>query len=100
MTNPSAGGKWGRVWRYEGPRGVVWRIRYRDASGRRVLETLGKEPAWNRKRGRAPPPAGRRRARGVPKAREAHLRRLRRALARRVPSRPRPQANDGEQLHG
>ena len=42
--------KWGRVWRYEGPRGVVWRIRYKDASGRRVLETLGKEPLWNRKR--------------------------------------------------
>jgi integrase len=41
---------WGRVWRYEGTRGVVWRIRYRDASGRRVLETLGKEPAWDRKR--------------------------------------------------
>ncbi len=43
-------GKWGRVWRYEGKRGVVWRIRYRDASGRRVLETLGREPEWNRKR--------------------------------------------------
>jgi integrase len=43
-------GKWGRVWRYEGPRGVRWRIRYRDAAGRRVLETLGKEPEWNRKR--------------------------------------------------
>jgi integrase len=42
--------KWGRVWRYEGPRGVSWRIRYRDASGRRILETLGQEPAWNRKR--------------------------------------------------
>jgi integrase len=42
--------KWGRVWRYEGQRGVVWRIRYRDASGRRVMETLGKEPAWSRKR--------------------------------------------------
>jgi integrase len=28
----------------------VWRIRYRDATGRRVLETLGKEPAWSRKR--------------------------------------------------
>lgn len=42
--------KWGRVWRYEGKRGVMWRIRYRDASGRRVLETLGKEPAWSRKR--------------------------------------------------
>ena len=43
-------GKWGRVWRYEGPRGVVWRIRYRDASGRRVLETLGREPEWSRTR--------------------------------------------------
>ncbi len=43
-------GKWGRVWRYEGPRGVVWRIRYRDATGRRILETLGKEPAWTRKK--------------------------------------------------
>jgi integrase len=42
--------KWGRVWRYQGPRGVVWRIRYRDASGRRILETLGKEPHWNHKR--------------------------------------------------
>src|SRR3989440_6506971 len=42
--------RWGRVWRYEGPRGVMWRIRYRDATGRRVMETLGKEPAWNRKR--------------------------------------------------
>ena len=42
--------RWGRVWRYEGKRGVVWRIRYRDASGRRVMETLGKEPAWNRSR--------------------------------------------------
>jgi hypothetical protein len=37
------------VWRYDGPRGVVWRIRYQDAAGRRVLETLGKEPAWDRK---------------------------------------------------
>lgn len=45
--------KWGRVWRYKGQRGVVWRIRYQDATGRRVLETLGKEPAWNRKRAQA-----------------------------------------------
>ncbi|MGH3008596.1 MAG: tyrosine-type recombinase/integrase, partial [Gaiellaceae bacterium] len=45
---PNKNGKWGRVWRYQGPRGTVWRIRYQDASGRRVLETLGKEPAWNR----------------------------------------------------
>jgi hypothetical protein len=45
--------KWGRVWRYEGTRGVVWRIRYRDATGRRILETLGKEPAWNRKKAEA-----------------------------------------------
>jgi integrase len=48
--NRRADPKWGRVWRYEGTRGVVWRIRYRDASGRRMLETLGKEPAWDRKR--------------------------------------------------
>jgi integrase len=45
--------KWGRVWRYQGTRGVVWRIRYRDATGRRILETLGKEPAWSRKRAEA-----------------------------------------------
>ena len=42
--------RWGRVWRYEGKRAVVWRIRYVDATGRRVLETLGKEPLWNRRR--------------------------------------------------
>jgi integrase len=42
--------KWGRVWRYEGKRGVVWRIRYRDATGRRILETLGREPTWDRRR--------------------------------------------------
>lgn len=40
--------KWGAVWCYQGRRGTVWRIRYRDASGRRILETLGKEPTWNR----------------------------------------------------
>jgi integrase len=43
-------GKWGRVWRYDGKRGVVWRIRYTDGAGKRVLETLGKEPEWNRRR--------------------------------------------------
>jgi integrase len=42
--------EWGRVWRYEGKRGVSWRIRYRDAAGKRVLETLGREPEWSRKR--------------------------------------------------
>jgi integrase len=44
---------WGRIWRYKGKRGVSWRIRYQDATGRRVLETLGKEPEWNRKRAEA-----------------------------------------------
>jgi integrase len=53
MRDESSSVKWGRVWRYEGPRGISWRIRYRDASGRRVLETLGKEPTWNRKRAEA-----------------------------------------------
>jgi integrase len=31
------------VIRYEGPRGVVWRIKYRDADGRQVMETVGRE---------------------------------------------------------
>lgn len=55
MDEPMAktNGKWGRVWRYEGKRGVVWRIRYTDAAGRRVLETLGREPEWNRNRAEA-----------------------------------------------
>jgi integrase len=48
--NGARSGKWGRVWRYAGTRGVVWRIRYRDASGRRMLETLGREPEWSRPR--------------------------------------------------
>jgi integrase len=34
------------VVRYEGKRGAVWRIKYRDAAGRQVLETLGPEPLW------------------------------------------------------
>lgn len=44
----------GSVWRYQTKRGgVVWRIRYRDASGRRVLETLGPEPTWTKRRAQA-----------------------------------------------
>ncbi len=50
----SAGGEKsaaGSRWRYQTKRGVVvWRIRYRDASGRRILETLGPEPHWTKTR--------------------------------------------------
>jgi integrase len=53
MSNANGSGEWGRIWRYEGKRGVRWRIRYTDAGGRRVLETLGREPEWNRKRAEA-----------------------------------------------
>jgi hypothetical protein len=28
---------------YRGKRGRVWRIKYRDASGRQVMETVGRE---------------------------------------------------------
>lgn len=38
------------VVRYPGKRGAVWRIRYRDASGRQVQETLGPEPEWTERR--------------------------------------------------
>jgi hypothetical protein len=31
------------VIRYEGPRGVSWRIEYADADGRQVMETVGRE---------------------------------------------------------
>ena len=48
-TMASKQAEWGRVWRYQGKRGVVWRIRYTDAVGKRVLETLGREPAWNQR---------------------------------------------------
>jgi integrase len=38
----------GAVVGYVGKRGTVWRIKYRDATGKRVTETLGREPPWNR----------------------------------------------------
>jgi hypothetical protein len=38
------------VVRYRGKRGPVWRIKYRDAAGRQVQETLGPEPAWTERR--------------------------------------------------
>jgi integrase len=41
----------GSVIRYAGKRGVTWSIRYRDAGGRRVSETLGREAdGWTKKR--------------------------------------------------
>jgi hypothetical protein len=41
----------GSVIKYEGRRGVVRRVKYRDANGRQVQETLGPErDGWNRKR--------------------------------------------------
>jgi hypothetical protein len=36
---------------YEGKRGRVFRVKYRDADGRQVMETLGREgDGWNRRR--------------------------------------------------
>jgi integrase len=43
----------GEVIRYEGKRGVIWRLRYHDASGKRVRETLGPEPAWSERKAEA-----------------------------------------------
>jgi integrase len=44
----------GSVWRYQTKTDrVVWRIRYRDAAGRRILETLGPEPPWTKRRAQA-----------------------------------------------
>jgi integrase len=42
------------VIRYEGARGVVWRIKFRDANDRQVQETLGAErDGWTRAKARA-----------------------------------------------
>lgn len=38
------------VIRYRGKRGPVWRIKYRDAAGRQVQETLGSEPPWTERK--------------------------------------------------
>jgi hypothetical protein len=35
---------------YHGVRGTSWRIKYVDAGGRQVKETLGREPEWNRRK--------------------------------------------------
>jgi integrase len=44
----------GTVIEYPGKRGVTWRIRYRDAAGADVVETLGKaSDGWNRKKAEA-----------------------------------------------
>jgi integrase len=42
------------VIRYEGARGVTWRIKYRDADGRQVKETLGREAGgWTKRKAEA-----------------------------------------------
>jgi integrase len=41
------------VIRYEGPRGVSWKVKYCDAEGRQVKETLGREPQWDRRKAEA-----------------------------------------------
>lgn len=39
------------VIRYEGPRGVTWKIKYLDAEGRQVKETIGREAeGWTRQK--------------------------------------------------
>src|SRR4051812_33421006 len=38
------------VVRYKGKGGAVWRIKYRDAAGRQVQETLGPEPPWTERK--------------------------------------------------
>ncbi len=44
----------GSVIRYDGKRGVVWRLKFPDADGRQVMETLGPErEGWTRKKAEA-----------------------------------------------
>jgi hypothetical protein len=42
------------VLKYDGKRGVVWRIKFRDAAGRQVRETLGRaDEGWTKRKGEA-----------------------------------------------
>src|SRR5439155_24563545 len=42
------------VIRYDGKRGVVWRIKFRDAAGRQVKETLGRAAdGWTKRKAEA-----------------------------------------------
>ncbi|MGH3040718.1 MAG: tyrosine-type recombinase/integrase, partial [Gaiellaceae bacterium] len=44
----------GSVLRYKGARGAVWRIKYRDAENRQVMETLGREAeGWTERKAEA-----------------------------------------------
>jgi integrase len=38
------------VIRYAGKRGVVWRVKYADATGAQIMETLGREPECDRRK--------------------------------------------------
>src|SRR5205823_6757684 len=92
----------GGVIPYAGKRGVTWSIRYRDADGRRVSETLGSElEGWDRKRagGGARRPARRRAAGGPAEAGASPLRDVRPRVARHVPGDQGPQALDDGGLH-
>ena len=78
------------VIRYEGARGVSWKVKYVDADGRQVKETLGREPEWNRRKAeRALGPASPT-STGDAKAEPAHVRRPgRRVRAVALAARPR-----------
>ena len=87
------------VVRYQGKRGAVWRIKYRDAAGKQVQETLGPEPPWTERK--AQRELGKRLAAvddGFRKPDARHVRRVRRALRPRVPAGPEPQADDDREL--
>ena len=69
---------------YHGKRGTVWRIKYADADGKQVMETVGSErDGWIEDEGRARPrsEAGRGRA-GDAEAEQAHVRRPRHRVRR------------------
>ena len=67
------------VYPYHGKRGTVWRIKYADASGEQVMETVGAERdgITRKSRSRAARSSCQGRAEGLPEPAPAHVRRLR-----------------------
>src|SRR5918994_1720361 len=77
------------VIRYDGKRGTVWRIKYADATGRQVMETVGAERDGVTRRqggGGAARAIGPCRAEGLPTAARADVRRVRPNMARGGPA--------------
>jgi hypothetical protein len=90
------------LFEYRGKRGTVWRIKYADADGRQVMETLGRQvDGWTERK------AERELGHRLSQVEQGHRKPTRvtfadfaeRFLAEHVPTESRGEAIDGDRLH-